>query len=156
MQAQDTQVNYDQTCGQSSRERLIEKQLEHTLNFSHGIDQNDYSTSPSLFYALVPPTTGVNLAQEWALNKSSFSPLHPEILLDQTVGRHLNSTGTSTQQQASEFPPVSRRERILRYLEKKKTRKYKHKIIYSSRKEFARTRPRIRGRFVKRSESNVE
>ncbi|KAF5796832.1 putative transcription factor C2C2-CO-like family [Helianthus annuus] len=158
MQTQDTQVNYDQNCGQSSRERLIEQQLEHTLNFPHGIDQNDYSTS-ALFYAILPPTTGMNLAQEWALNKSSFSPLHPEILLDQTVGRHSNSTRTSslgTRQQASEFPPVSRQEKILRYLEKKKTRKYKKKIIYSSRKEFARTRPRIRGRFVRRSETNVE
>ncbi|MFS7962996.1 hypothetical protein Hanom_Chr08g00733021 [Helianthus anomalus] len=38
MQAQDTQVNYNQNCNQSSREQLIEQQLEHTLNFSHGID----------------------------------------------------------------------------------------------------------------------
>nr|AIE41594.1 zinc finger protein CONSTANS-LIKE 3 [Lagerstroemia indica] len=55
--------------------------------------------------------------------------------------------------------PVSgldREARVLRYREKRKNRKFEKTIRYASRKAYAETRPRIKGRFAKRSELEVE
>ncbi|KAI7744506.1 hypothetical protein M8C21_006319 [Ambrosia artemisiifolia] len=148
------------------------RQFEHVKSFPicHGhITWHDEGSFPPTGLGILPDATidTMNLGQECALNEFSFSPLHHEILVDVKDGRQSDSIRTSslgTQQQAlrddskrsSEIPPMSRKERIIRYLEKKKLRKYKKKIIYSSRKAFARTRPRIKGRFVRRSETNVK
>ncbi|KAK1435877.1 hypothetical protein QVD17_01649 [Tagetes erecta] len=102
----------------------------------------------------------MNLRREWALNQF---PFHPANLVEETVGIHSNSTTISSQQQnsrddskrPSQFPPTSRRERILRYFEKKKSRKYEKKVIHSSRKMYARNRPRVRGRFVRSSQTDA-
>lgn len=55
--------------------------------------------------------------------------------------------------------PVSgldREARVLRYREKRKNRKFEKTIRYASRKAYAETRPRIKGRFAKRGELEVE
>ncbi|KAL8521729.1 hypothetical protein ACS0TY_012030 [Phlomoides rotata] len=55
--------------------------------------------------------------------------------------------------------PVSgmdREARVLRYREKRKNRKFEKTIRYASRKAYAETRPRIKGRFAKRSELHVD
>ncbi|KAI3804624.1 hypothetical protein L1987_26318 [Smallanthus sonchifolius] len=49
-----------------------------------------------------------------------------------------------------------REARVLRYREKKKNRKFEKTIRYASRKAYAETRPRIKGRFAKRTEIDVE
>nr|BAS25701.1 gentian CONSTANS-like4 homolog [Gentiana triflora] len=52
--------------------------------------------------------------------------------------------------------PVSgldREARVLRYREKRKNRKFEKTIRYASRKAYAETRPRIKGRFAKRTEA---
>ncbi|KAL6578571.1 hypothetical protein OROMI_008787 [Orobanche minor] len=46
---------------------------------------------------------------------------------------------------------VDREARVLRYREKRKNRKFEKTIRYASRKAYAETRPRIQGRFAKRS-----
>ncbi|KAL2548170.1 CONSTANS-like 4 [Forsythia ovata] len=51
---------------------------------------------------------------------------------------------------------LDREARVLRYREKKKNRKFEKTIRYASRKAYAETRPRIKGRFAKRSENGVE
>nr|GEY22862.1 zinc finger protein CONSTANS-LIKE 5 [Tanacetum cinerariifolium] len=51
---------------------------------------------------------------------------------------------------------ADREARVLRYKEKRKNRKYDKKIRYASRKAYAETRPRIKGRFVKQMESTME
>ena len=45
-----------------------------------------------------------------------------------------------------------REARVMRYKEKKKRRKFEKKIRYASRKAYADTRPRIKGRFAKTPE----
>ncbi|KAM7268831.1 hypothetical protein ACFE04_010997 [Oxalis oulophora] len=50
-----------------------------------------------------------------------------------------------------QFTPMDREARVLRYREKKKTRKFEKTIRYASRKAYAETRPRIKGRFAKRT-----
>lgn len=56
----------------------------------------------------------------------------------------------------AQFSPMDREARVLRYREKKKTRKFEKTIRYASRKAYAEARPRIKGRFAKRSEVELE
>ena len=57
---------------------------------------------------------------------------------------------------ATQLSPMDREARVLRYREKKKTRKFEKTIRYASRKAYAETRPRIKGRFAKRTDVEVE
>lgn len=47
---------------------------------------------------------------------------------------------------------LTRAERVMRYREKRKNRKFEKTIRYASRKAYAEVRPRIKGRFAKREE----
>lgn len=47
---------------------------------------------------------------------------------------------------------VDREARVMRYREKRKNRKFEKTIRYASRKAYAETRPRIKGRFAKRTD----
>lgn len=47
---------------------------------------------------------------------------------------------------------VDREARLMRYREKRKNRRFEKTIRYASRKAYAETRPRIKGRFAKRGE----
>lgn len=59
-------------------------------------------------------------------------------------------------QMPPQLTPMDRVARVLRYREKKKTRKFEKTIRYASRKAYAETRPRIKGRFAKRTDAEVE
>jgi len=52
----------------------------------------------------------------------------------------------------TEKEKAERKARVARYLEKRKTRTFENKIRYASRKAYAESRPRIKGRFAKREE----
>ncbi|XP_037468028.1 zinc finger protein HD1-like isoform X2 [Triticum dicoccoides] len=49
-----------------------------------------------------------------------------------------------------------REARVLRYKEKKKSRKFEKTTRYATRKAYAEARPRIKGRFAKRSDAEME
>lgn len=51
---------------------------------------------------------------------------------------------------------MDREARVMRYREKRKNRKFEKTIRYASRKAYAETRPRIKGRFVKRTENTKD
>ena len=51
---------------------------------------------------------------------------------------------------------LDREVRVMRYREKRKNRKFERKIWYASRKAYAETRPRIKGRFAKRVEMDAD
>lgn len=53
---------------------------------------------------------------------------------------------------ATQLSGMDREARVLRYREKRKNRKFEKTIRYASRKAYAETRPRIKGRFAKRTE----
>ncbi|KAJ9562162.1 hypothetical protein OSB04_007322 [Centaurea solstitialis] len=59
-------------------------------------------------------------------------------------------------QMPTQLTPIDREARVLRYREKKKTRKFEKTIRYASRKAYAEKRPRIKGRFAKRTNVDVE
>jgi hypothetical protein len=48
----------------------------------------------------------------------------------------------------------SREARLMRYREKRKNRRFEKTIRYASRKAYAESRPRIKGRFAKRADDN--
>ncbi|OEL28007.1 Zinc finger protein HD1 [Dichanthelium oligosanthes] len=54
------------------------------------------------------------------------------------------------------FSSMDREARVLRYKEKKKNRKFEKTIRYATRKTYAEARPRVKGRFAKRSDMEVE
>ncbi|KAJ1697801.1 hypothetical protein LUZ63_006313 [Rhynchospora breviuscula] len=60
----------------------------------------------------------------------------------------------------AQLPPqliaLEREARVLRYREKRKNRRFEKTIRYASRKAYAETRPRIKGRFAKRSDVDLE
>ncbi|KAI0504682.1 hypothetical protein KFK09_015634 [Dendrobium nobile] len=51
---------------------------------------------------------------------------------------------------------MDREARVMRYREKRKNRRFEKTIRYASRKAYAETRPRIKGRFAKRTEIEAE
>jgi hypothetical protein len=63
-------------------------------------------------------------------------------------------------QRGAEVPrPVTgegREARLMRYREKRKNRRFEKTIRYASRKAYAETRPRIKGRFAKRTDNDAE
>ncbi len=64
--------------------------------------------------------------------------------------------GGSSGNQATQLSGMDREARVLRYREKRKNRKFEKTIRYASRKAYAETRPRIKGRFAKRTEMESE
>uniref|UniRef100_A0A1J3JJE2 Zinc finger protein CONSTANS-LIKE 3 n=1 Tax=Noccaea caerulescens TaxID=107243 RepID=A0A1J3JJE2_NOCCA len=63
------------------------------------------------------------------------------------------SNTTTTATPAIQLSPAEREARVLRYREKRKNRKFEKTIRYASRKAYAEMRPRIKGRFAKRTDS---
>lgn len=53
-------------------------------------------------------------------------------------------------------PNVEREAKVNRYKEKRKKRRYEKQIRYASRKAYAETRPRIKGRFAKTLETSSQ
>lgn len=62
----------------------------------------------------------------------------------------------NSQSQVTQLCGMDREARVLRYREKRKNRKFEKTIRYASRKAYAETRPRIKGRFAKRTEIDSE
>ncbi|KAK3210548.1 hypothetical protein Dsin_015254 [Dipteronia sinensis] len=63
---------------------------------------------------------------------------------------------SSTNQTVQQLSSADREARVLRYREKRKNRKFEKTIRYASRKAYAEMRPRIKGRFAKRTDSIIE
>ncbi|XP_022750355.1 zinc finger protein CONSTANS-LIKE 4-like [Durio zibethinus] len=64
--------------------------------------------------------------------------------------------GAEPTQQTVQLSAADREARVLRYREKRKNRKFQKTIRYASRKAYAEMRPRIKGRFAKRTDIQVE
>ena len=79
-----------------------------------------------------------------------------------TFGKQMNSSigngngGGGGGGVVDQLSGMDREARVLRYREKRKNRKFEKTIRYASRKAYAETRPRIKGRFAKRTETETE
>jgi hypothetical protein len=59
-------------------------------------------------------------------------------------------------QMSVHLSPMDRATRVLRYKEKRHARKFEKTIRYATRKAYAEARPRIKGRFAKRSDAELQ
>nr|AIP90460.1 HD1 [Oryza sativa] len=111
-------------------------------------------------------TAGVSAYTDSISNSISFSSMEAGIVPDSTVIDMPNSSiltpagainlfsGPSLQM-SLHFSSMDREARVLRYREKK-ARKFEKTIRYETRKAYAEARPRIKGRFAKRSDVQIE
>nr|ADD60684.1 putative heading date 1 protein [Oryza australiensis] len=112
-------------------------------------------------------TAGVSAYTDSISNSISFSSMEVGIVPDSTVIDMPNSSiltpagainlfsGPSLQMPLH-FNSMDREARVLRYREKKKARKFEKTIRYATRKAYAEARPRIKGRFAKISDVEIE
>nr|AIP90420.1 HD1 [Oryza rufipogon] len=112
-------------------------------------------------------TAGVSAYTDSISNSISFSSMEAGIVPDSTVIDMPNSSiltpagainlfsGPSLQM-SLHVSSMDREARVLRYREKKKARKFEKTIRYETRKAYAEARPRIKGRFAKRSDVQIE
>ncbi|KAB1204769.1 Zinc finger protein CONSTANS-LIKE 4 [Morella rubra] len=73
-----------------------------------------------------------------------------------SYSKPIGSVSESGITRAVQISAADREARVLRYREKRKNRKFEKTIRYASRKAYAETRPRVKGRFAKRSEVGIE
>ncbi|GAV77838.1 zf-B_box domain-containing protein/CCT domain-containing protein, partial [Cephalotus follicularis] len=64
--------------------------------------------------------------------------------------------GVESKNQTVVIASADREARVSRYREKRKNRRFEKTIRYASRKAYAETRPRIKGRFAKRTDNTIE
>jgi len=67
-----------------------------------------------------------------------------------------SSAGADTDTVPNAVSDLDREAWVMRYREKRKYRKFEKTIRYSSREAYAETRPRIKGRFAKRTEIEID
>ncbi|KAI3452154.1 hypothetical protein Pfo_008819 [Paulownia fortunei] len=123
---------------------------EHCFQLGLEYDASDtgynYPASMSHNVSLSPMDVGV--VPESTSEGSISHPRLPKGTIDLFSGPPI--------QVPTQLTPMDREARVLRYREKKKTRKFEKTIRYASRKAYAETRPRIKGRFAKRTDVEVE
>ncbi|KAM7279876.1 hypothetical protein ACFE04_007010 [Oxalis oulophora] len=121
--------------------------VDKNANFQYGASKDAFSYSSmsrsvsSKDVAIVPDSTISDI--------SHSNSMPPNGTID-------HFAGPPTIQMPHQLTAVDREARVLRYREKKKARKFEKTIRYASRKAYAETRPRIKGRFAKRKVVEVD
>ncbi|CAA7018141.1 unnamed protein product [Microthlaspi erraticum] len=138
-------------------DRVVPLQLEESRghlrhkqqNFTYGSSGNHYNCNDSINHN--------------AYNSSMETDLVPESTPRDTIASHsrrpkemLDQLSDPPIQMITQLGAMDREARVMRYREKKKTRKFEKTIRYASRKAYAERRPRINGRFAKRIEIEDE
>ncbi|KAE8731216.1 Zinc finger protein CONSTANS-LIKE 2 [Hibiscus syriacus] len=128
------------------------QQKQHQ-NFQIGLDY-DYSKAAYSYNGSISHSVSVSSVDGGVVPESNISDI-PTSHVWPSKGTIDLFSGPPIQM-PSQLTPMDREARVLRYREKKKTRKFEKTIRYASRKAYAETRPRIKGRFAKRTDSGVE
>ncbi|KAH6826871.1 CONSTANS-like 2 [Perilla frutescens var. hirtella] len=108
-----------------------------------------YSYPPSMSQSISISSMEVGVVPESAASEVSITHTRPP-------KGTIDLFSSAPIQIPTQLTPMDREARVLRYREKKKTRKFEKTIRYASRKAYAETRPRIKGRFAKRRGAEVE
>ncbi|XVF71383.1 hypothetical protein PTKIN_Ptkin12aG0033400 [Pterospermum kingtungense] len=137
---------------QSGKAKDHLQQQQHQ-NFQYGLDYDSsksaYSYNGSISHSVSLSSMDVSVVPESTMSDISVSHTRPP------KGTIDLFSGPPTQM-PPQLTPMDREARVLRYREKKKTRKFEKTIRYASRKAYAETRPRIKGRFAKRKDVEIE
>lgn len=124
------------------------KNLQEQSPFVNGFDKPfsyNFTATQSISHSVSSSSMDVGVVPD----ANAISELsHP-------YGKTMNF-GSDSSNQAIQVTGIDREARVLRYREKRKNRKFQKTIRYASRKAYAETRPRIKGRFAKRSDIEAE
>ncbi|XVF31656.1 hypothetical protein REPUB_Repub17cG0010100 [Reevesia pubescens] len=128
-------------------------QRQQHQSFQYGLDYDSskaaYSYNGSISQSVSLSSVDVSVVPESTMSDISISQTRPpKGTIDLFSGPPIPMP--------LQLTPMDREARVLRYREKKKTRKFEKTIRYASRKAYAETRPRIKGRFAKRTDVEVE
>ncbi|XP_034706866.1 zinc finger protein CONSTANS-LIKE 2 isoform X2 [Vitis riparia] len=140
-------------CGEAKGQLHQQHQQQgFHLGMEYESSKAAYSYNPSISHSVSVSSMDVGVVPE-ATTMSDISisishPRPPKGTIDLFSGPPI--------QMPTQLTPMDREARVLRYREKKKTRKFEKTIRYASRKAYAETRPRIKGRFAKRTDVEVE
>ncbi|KAK6154943.1 hypothetical protein DH2020_009191 [Rehmannia glutinosa] len=133
---------------QKRKDEIQEQFYQLGLDYESSNSGYNYPASLSHNVSLSPPLD-VGVVPESTVSESSISHTRPpKGTIDLFTGPLI--------QTPTQLTPMDREARVLRYREKKKTRKFEKTIRYASRKAYAETRPRIKGRFAKRKDAQVD
>ncbi|KAJ8775254.1 hypothetical protein K2173_020258 [Erythroxylum novogranatense] len=136
-------------CGEG-KDQLQQQQQYHNFQLELESDNSKavYSYNSSLSQSVSMSSIEVGVVPESTMSDISVSHTRPpKGTIDLFSGNPI--------QMPSQLSPMDREARVLRYREKKKTRKFEKTIRYASRKAYAETRPRIKGRFAKRTDVEI-
>nr|BAS25698.1 gentian CONSTANS-like homolog [Gentiana triflora] len=124
------------------KEQMLFPQQSLNLGLQFGASSVSYpvSSSSCMDIVVVPQST----------TSDTFNS-HPT-----TPRGSIDFFSTSTMEMPRQLTPLDREARVLRYREKKKMRKFEKRIRYASRKAYAEIRPRVKGRFAKRTNVEVD
>ncbi|KAJ0098854.1 hypothetical protein Patl1_21564 [Pistacia atlantica] len=129
-----------------------DQQRHHNNDFQLGLDYESskatYSYNGSISHSVSISSTDLGVVPESTSDISISHSRPPKGTIDLFSGPPI--------QMPPQLTPMDREARVLRYREKKKSRKFEKTIRYASRKAYAETRPRIKGRFAKRTDVEVE
>ncbi|KAK4431937.1 Zinc finger protein CONSTANS-LIKE 5 [Sesamum alatum] len=129
---------------QSTHQHSPENRFEIDFTTSRIASYNSNYTTPSLSHSVSSSSMDVGIVPEGS-SMSEISYSFPRTM-------STSSFDLSVNQPAG----LDREARVLRYKEKRKNRKFEKTIRYASRKAYAETRPRIKGRFAKRTDSESD
>ncbi|KAJ6850722.1 zinc finger protein CONSTANS-LIKE 3 isoform X2 [Iris pallida] len=95
----------------------------------------------------------INSYSTYSVSSTDQMGLVPDAMAEVSNGHGGGGTGRTVVGNMTAAAAVMDREaRVMRYREKRKNRRFEKTIRYASRKAYAETRPRIKGRFAKRSD----
>ncbi|KAI3756093.1 hypothetical protein L1987_55906 [Smallanthus sonchifolius] len=115
----------------------------------------DYTGSKPFMYNFASQSISQSVSSSSLEIEVGVVPDHNAAMADVSNNNH-HHYQSSAEVYPTPLIGFDREARVLRYREKKKNRKFQKTIRYASRKAYAETRPRIKGRFAKRIEIDVE
>lgn len=115
----------------------------------------DYARSKPFMYNFTSQSVSQSVSSSSLEIEAAVVPDHSAAMADVSNNYH-HQQPSSVEAYPTPVSGFDREARVLRYREKRKNRRFEKTIRYASRKAYAETRPRIKGRFAKRSEIDLE
>ncbi|URD74613.1 zinc finger protein [Musa troglodytarum] len=155
-------VEYDSSeneCGSDQQQLLLQE-----AQFSHGKSEEREHLVPNeqhqhSLQMEFDASNGLNYSSSLS-HGVSLSSMDASVVPDASIGAPIGPmdlfSGHHPLQVQPQLNLMDREARVLRYREKRKARRFEKTIRYASRKAYAETRPRIKGRFAKKSDVEME
>ncbi|XP_039146058.1 zinc finger protein CONSTANS-LIKE 2 [Dioscorea cayenensis subsp. rotundata] len=142
-------VQQQQQQHQAQQQELQEQHQSYQMEMEYEVPKPGFTYTASLSHSVSLSSMEASVVPDTTMTDISNCRIRPaKGTIDLFSGAPI--------QMAAQFTPMDREARVLRYREKKKARKFEKMIRYASRKAYAETRPRIKGRFAKRSEVKLK